>query len=427
MYHLAQPTMRVKRYIKLSICLMLTFFAQEPLTAQENFLPAYVVMQDGDSIKGFIDYRNWLKNPVSITYRERSDTYIRTFTTTDILAFGVKDERYVSATVNIETSSTQMGTLDEKALPRLEERTVFLQTIFDGVKSLYHYKDENSKDHFYIEKDGKPELLIYKKYQNGKLTGENKGYLTQLQNYLLNCERIDNTLRWTRYSKKDLEKLFNTYYGCTNEGLSFKKEVERSKNRFGLMAGFTNTKLEFRGAIVTSLTATAFTRSTDFAGGLFYETSFVRGMGKLTIENELMFSRYSVSGEASLFNTITRATSDYYTEISLSYIKLNNLLRYKFYSGDIALYANAGVSNGFAVANSTYERQRISLGNGGRTAEGEAIESLRVYEQGLIFGVGAQFSPYGIELRVERGNGMLGGAAVEGITTRIYLLMSYDL
>ena len=34
--------------------------------SQENYLPGYVIKQDADTLYGYLDYRNWEKNPNKI-------------------------------------------------------------------------------------------------------------------------------------------------------------------------------------------------------------------------------------------------------------------------------------------------------------------------------------------------------------------------
>ncbi|NJK97917.1 MAG: hypothetical protein HC905_26095 [Bacteroidales bacterium] len=36
--------------------------------SQENYIPGYVI-ENGDTLKGFIDYRNWEKNPNQIAFK----------------------------------------------------------------------------------------------------------------------------------------------------------------------------------------------------------------------------------------------------------------------------------------------------------------------------------------------------------------------
>jgi hypothetical protein len=41
--------------------------------AQTNFHQGYVVKTNGDTVKGYIDYREWGQNPLSIDFRTNKD------------------------------------------------------------------------------------------------------------------------------------------------------------------------------------------------------------------------------------------------------------------------------------------------------------------------------------------------------------------
>ena len=192
------------------------------------------------------------------------------------------------------------------------------------------------------------------------------------------------------------------------------------------MAGLSSTSGNFQGIAESSLNEADFSGSTNFALGVFYGTSFARGLGKLTLENELLFSQYTLEGSATIVNRVSQTRSISDIEVSLSYIKLNTMLRYKFHNGKVAWYVNGGISNGFIVSESSSERREIRVGNSSRFLDEVPIEDPRSYEQGLIAGVGAQFSPWGVELRLERSNGMLTGGGTEAVITKVFLLFSYD-
>jgi hypothetical protein len=81
------------------------------LSAQVNFLPGYVVSPKGDTLKGFIDYRNWENNPDRITFREKADGTPKTYGPLDIRMFSVSNDQYFGAVVKVEDSPDEVGKL----------------------------------------------------------------------------------------------------------------------------------------------------------------------------------------------------------------------------------------------------------------------------------------------------------------------------
>jgi len=53
-------------YLPLLLLLLFPFFA----SAQSNYKPGYVVTLPDDTIHGFIDYKEWDKNPEKISFKK---------------------------------------------------------------------------------------------------------------------------------------------------------------------------------------------------------------------------------------------------------------------------------------------------------------------------------------------------------------------
>ncbi|MTI30221.1 hypothetical protein, partial [Xanthovirga aplysinae] len=102
---------------------------------QENYLPGSLISIEGDTLKGFIDYRNWDYNPDEIFFKSGEDGEIITYKPKDILGFKVKDEVYVSASVEVELSSIRTNDLTYSPELIINVESVFLQTMFEGSKS----------------------------------------------------------------------------------------------------------------------------------------------------------------------------------------------------------------------------------------------------------------------------------------------------
>ncbi|MCS4434139.1 hypothetical protein [Aquiflexum gelatinilyticum] len=182
--------------VKIILLFSLLFILKNPVFAQSNFLSAKIVNAIGDTIQGEIDYRNWDKNPNKITFKSLDQKEILEFTPKDIQSFLVSDEVYLSA--RVETERIGNNQFDQSPTIETTLETVFLQTIIAGEKSLFLYKNEASRENFYIKDNGEYYLLKYKKYNkvqtvNGatrSYTAENKFFLGQLGAYLNGCPDI---------------------------------------------------------------------------------------------------------------------------------------------------------------------------------------------------------------------------------------------
>jgi len=142
----------MKKLFKLTLALLVMPFA---LLAQSNYKPGYIVTPKGDTVKGFVDYREWDANPEAITFRKTTDGQSMKYGINDIAAFGVdKLETFVRYTGKISTNAVaadKVGTDAEAAGDTSSKvATVFLKVVEKGpIITLYSYKDD-IKIRFYV-------------------------------------------------------------------------------------------------------------------------------------------------------------------------------------------------------------------------------------------------------------------------------------
>lgn len=399
---------------------------------QKNLKPGYIITIAGDKVNGYIDYRDWEKNPKSIIFKETPANQNIIYTPLQIKRFAVENKIYESAIVNVDQApyTTQNLTYTQELNYRTD--TIFLEALYQGEKSLYYYKDQEGKESFFIGQNSKFELLIFKKYllDTALITsiGTNNEYKRQLSSYLTNCPSVIYKLNNLEYSDKGLSDLFSDYYkNCTASPAQFKKKAEKTSVETGIIAGVSYSSLKFEFDDNNSfdyLTKGDFSKAANFAGGLFLNVILPRNQGKWSIANELLFAPYKVTGVYNEYHN-----SDYYiinkTTFGYPQIKLINMLRYKFPGNKIFFYLNAGITNAFAVAETNKDEKEIHQYSPSTFEEDKGLAGARKYEQGLILGLGSQFEKYSIDIRMEKGNGVSKISALNSGTTRLYLLLRY--
>ena len=415
----------IKRLALLLLAIATITFSNT-LNAQQNYQPGFIITNDNDTIRGQIDYQNWVINPKSIDFIGTDRREI-SFNSLDISGFQVADEFYLSAVVQIETSPYLVNELNDVAQFRFDQKFVFLQAQILGEKSLYHLKDETAKDHFYIVVGNELQLLRYKRYLSGRLAIENKTYQGQLANYLSDCDKVDGWVKNTPYNKRYLSELFEKYARCKGTELEFTKEVEKLKSRFGVYAGLSMTNLTFNSIAFEPLDFMDLTTSSDLTFGFSAEIFIARNLERWSIQNELAYSSYTVSGGVTINNTTNFSVITYTADLGFSYIKMNNMLRYNHNMKLLTFFAGIGFSNGFAISELNEMDREITLFNNTRLVEEEAVLNARKYEQGLLFGFGIRRDRYSMELRFERGNGVASGSALSSDANRTFFIASYRL
>jgi len=397
---------------------------------QEAYLPAYIVSLNGDTIQGFIDYRNWGTNPEYIAFKNSPETEKTIYKPIDIRSFGVKDERYVSAIVNTEISSRNTNTLEQNAILNIKVDTAFLQTMISGDKSLFYYKNRSGIDNFYIKNQNEFQLLEYKKYikfsGGPKILTENKKYVGQLMVYFNDCPSLQSKINQVKYSKKNLENLFLSYYACSQSEINFQKKTEKIKIESGFLVGASLTGLKFSGSTSFDyLLNTDYNQSIKGSAGLYLNLVIPRLRERWSIYNELLYTSYQVNGT---YNDIQNENTyvNYYTEFGYSYFKINTLVRYQYPVGNFSFCLNAGMSNGFGFNEINYLEKVSIFYTTEHYKEGEAIDDPRTNEQGLVVGLGTKFKKLSLETRLEKANGMSKYPGLGSVTNRFYILVGYQ-
>jgi hypothetical protein len=391
--------------------------------SQENYIPGLIIRSNNDTLFGYVDYRNWGRNPDKINFKLSLETDLYSFGPANINEFRVKDEIYVSGIVILEDGHHINKIVD----------TVFLQTLIKGEKSLYYYKSGYGIVYFFIKTDENYELLIYQRKQqniNGrKVITEDKRYLGQLSFYLNECPSIHLKISNVRYNQKSLLNFFEHFIECSmSETYYYIKEREKIITEGGIISGVSITSLKFNTSIFLSEEETYFNSSTNFSTGLFLNFVLPREQRKWSSYNELMYSTYKVYSD-NWFAHIPNSQKNVKFELGYTYLKINNMFRYKHPIGQIHLFFNGGISNGLVI-NETNIRTEASI-NGPildyTILARPAMYHTRKYEQGYILGTGGSFDRYSLEFRFENGNGMSAYKELNSLTKRYFILFGYKL
>lgn len=430
-------------HLIISVLFILLF---KSVFSQENFKPGYIISNGSDTIKGFIDYRNWRTNPDKITFKTQLSNVSSGYSDKEIKGFGVANEIYVRAAVQIEQSTDFVENMDNNPDLILVTDTVFLQLIVQGPKNLYHYINKSVKDQFYVSLGSEYQLLIYKRYKQKQTLKYNspnvdktflekqnyeiliisdKRYIDQLAAYLGECSKIADYLTKTEYTREDLEMLYSEYYDCTNSSMYFQKKAEVTKLEKRILAGASVTFLNFESDGFEYLSEADFSPSINISGGFSLDYVFPRKFNRFSFNNELLYSAYKCTGTYTDYTSeneykITTST------IGLTYLKLNTMIRYAYpIGGKTSIYGNAGVLYGIALASTNTSTAETKFYSSETIKTTKAMQDFRNYEVSYSLGLGAKHKRYSAELRFETGNGMSDYMNLKAKTKRLYFFLGY--
>lgn len=428
----------MNKFLPIALFISLACFLCQTSFAQENFIQGKIMFLDGDSLSGYIDYRNWRRNPEKIIFKENLEQSPVGFSPIDIKGFQVKNERYVSATVKIETSPSHTARLNEDSLFHFEEATVFLQILVDGIKRLYYLNDVNDKEHFYIHRNDQIELLQYKRYiryvkekdpiedfwVKNTLEMETQKHIFQLMNYLNHCGDIDRHLNKLDYSRKSMVSLFKHYFACRGYQSQYQIDAEKTFVQPGLVLGVSATEFSFTSSLFKALAAVDFPKSNKISAGGSVEFILPRSRRRWSFYNELLFTSYLIEANYQDYKS-EEVHSDVFVSFGQSYLKINNMLRYTQPVGPFSVYFQAGLSNGFLVHENNYKKTEAWFFSDFTETEEKVIPETQPHETEILLGMGARFKRISLETRYEHGNGPSNNLALKGNVQRYYLLVGY--
>ena len=152
--------------IQLLLLLLAAFYTTN---AQINFKEASIVQLNGDTLKGEINYQEWVYNPKTIEFRQKSTDNRTTYSSKDIKGFIInyKNEKYQSAVVDISNESIETSNLKE----------------YDQVKDVEQTPQTVKGASFYVhkEKSGQRRLLIFTGVALPSVTLNDDYYVTTLK------------------------------------------------------------------------------------------------------------------------------------------------------------------------------------------------------------------------------------------------------
>ena len=401
--------------------------------SQKNYLPAYIIQNNGDTLKGFIDYRNWKKIPADFSFKSTMNDVTKVLKPGDIKEVSVNGEKYISQNVDIIEGPNFLDFLPLESTITIEKVKCFLLELSSGSKSLYYYENQNVRQQYYIKQGDSVVLLIYTKYidKSGKadVIRENEKFKGQLAFYLVDCKTIQNQLEKTTYNKESLVDLFNHYYNCSNTKTSYQKTADKSHSKFGITAGTTLTTLDLESTDITfnPITAPEYSKSVNFTVGAYYDYVFLRNMEKWSFYNELAWHGYECVGYYNTYVSENEYSNSTNT-MGLNYLKLTSMIRYKYPIKKASIFCNLGISNNYALsAGMKNYKETETMFYGRETTKVTPIfTDLRRYEFGLVIGIGARYKHFNIETRFEKGNGMSSNYAVKSTTYRYSMFLSYS-
>lgn len=394
-----------KEYLLYTLLSFLTLTTVFPVNAQKNYAEGYVLTVQGDTVKGFIDDKNWSKNPKAIRFkRDINSAQLVEYRPVQLQSFYIKpsNDYYISYIGKVDHSPIAIGKLIEVSADSdfLEKDhtmidSVFVNVLSTGAVSLYFYKDRDLKDHFFFQKGKGPiSELIFQKYvrrlDNGQeYTREVRQYRGQLKEIMNDCDKPDGTIAKATYTKQSLSGIVNDYNTCSSQSQStYKKTTEKVRTTVGLLVGMSKTSFLHTIGDKTIYYPDAYSP----VAGLFFDFILPRNRSAWSVYSDVFWKAYNIKAPVTSSNIFERT-------LKVSQLKASILPRYTFPTRKIRPFINAGVSTSLFI-----------------NAEGNILSNNYDDEKdfdtiafGLQGGVGITYKKFAFEIRYENSKSVFSG------------------
>ncbi|MFL5773276.1 MAG: hypothetical protein ACJ75F_08970 [Flavisolibacter sp.] len=234
----------------LTILIFVSIAINPAIHAQKNFIAGQIILENGDTLKGLINYRNWEINPRSVTFKSQPGSQEQTFLPVQLKSFEVyQQDQYVSAIVMKDMNRVEINSnVNTAPLENsgMVKDTVFLR-LLSGGKNIHLYELVDKKTHFYIRPvNGNFEELQYRLVMNEDNIHFNTIYTfrDQLKRFQeTDGNDISRMINKADYNSKDLIVIVRALNGSTE--LHQENTSKKKKQRFFLGGGVDYNSLSF--------------------------------------------------------------------------------------------------------------------------------------------------------------------------------------
>lgn len=299
------------------------------LSAQELYIPGYILKNDGDTITCLLKNNNLIVCSQECIFKINKNSEEIVKKPFDIQAFKFNNERYY---------------ISKKVIVNNEYRNVFLQYLVDGKADLYYMKDKE-KDHYFLEMNDTIAELVnseVERYIDGvAYLQQRREYSGILQSMFADCQEIQPQIKNSKFNHKNLVNIVNNYHNivCKDEKCIVYKRDNDIKTSIGLIGGLSISTLNIK--------------SKEEYYNYFEDIKFIP---KLALESGMQFTFSNIFGIAGNygFNLLILYRNDHFNSQKIS-INLHKLFVPVFLSYSInnsmkiKPLVNVGFTNSIAI------------------------------------------------------------------------------
>lgn len=237
-------------YLFACIIYLIPFLA----SAQSNYKPGLVVKTPGDTLRGFIDYQEWISNPTSVSFKPTLDQKDeQELTPLNCKYFEVDTEAYQSYQGRVSADRIELNKITSQIDTSKIVVAAFLKVLLTGDRVTLLRLTDNIKARFFLQDKQEKiiqELGFRRYYDVNKANAivNSKAFMGQFwviaSKHGVATLKLKNTLEQAEYNTNDLSAICKIINNTTEEP----KHSTNKTYRFLLGAGFNHSVTSVEGA-----------------------------------------------------------------------------------------------------------------------------------------------------------------------------------
>ena len=187
--------------MKILCCLALLCFFHNDVFAQHGFDPGYIINQNRDTVRGFVETTEEKNLSVTVHFKKESNSELKEYTPKDLFGFGINQEPYRS----VRFRNTTEGDLMD---------TVFARQLVSGDYNLFTFV--TSTRYFLLQKDTSI-FLLYDESQDGAGNIDRVGNFRNYLNFIsVSCDQLKDRYKQVGYGEKSIADFVQQTNNCVS-------------------------------------------------------------------------------------------------------------------------------------------------------------------------------------------------------------------
>ncbi|MCC9137003.1 hypothetical protein ACFSKU_05555 [Pontibacter silvestris] len=356
----------MKTWKRLALPFNLLLLCPLCIQAQSNYKPGYVVTTAGDTLNGFIDYKEWVQNPASISFSPAEEGGAKqVFDATTASYFEINAmEAYQRYEGPVTMNPVKLEELNHTSTTEVDTMTVFLKLREKGKNMNFLSYTDKLKTRYFVQENngGEPVELYYRRYYSSA-SGHaqlmtQKIYIGQLvvlaaKYGVPGLKRAIEKADYKDYDLNDIVSLLNG--STTSEIAAANKQIKNSRFYAGIALSRNVAVIEGKHPMSNVDKNSARFSPRITAGVDIFVNRHVQKM-LLRIEATAATASSTLAKKESFYSS---GSTSYTYKVSQQSIGLGPQLIYNLYNKDnFKLYVGLGAGIYYShISDNTYTRQ----------------------------------------------------------------------